>query len=87
VEGDVAGGAVATDERVGRVLAGVDDVPEQVALRILCPGAPEVLADAPEGERTVVVAPALHRQSAQQQEAAPAVERARPGAQARADRG
>jgi hypothetical protein len=35
VPADVPGGAIAADERVGRVLAGVDDVPEELALGVL----------------------------------------------------
>ena len=47
VVGDVTGGAVAAHERIGRVLAGVDHVAEQLALRILRARLAEVLADAP----------------------------------------
>ena len=76
--GDVAGGAVAAHERIGGVLAGVDDVAEQLALRVLRAGLAEVLAEAPVDERRALVAPALDRQAAHQQEAAAVAQLAAP---------
>jgi hypothetical protein len=83
---DVAGGAIAADERVRGVLARVDDVPEEVAHRVLRAGPSEVEAEAPVDERRVVLAPAVDGQPAHDEEAAPVEELRRPRAGRRPER-
>src|SRR6185369_6212558 len=86
VPADVPRRAVAADEGIGRVLAGVDDVAEELALRVLGAGSSEVLADAPVRERGGLVAPAGDGKAAHEEEAAAVEQLVGPGADASAER-